>query len=567
MSIKTKMLLIPTLFSILLTSCKKHDIDYRNQEEKPNELRFFNLHGNKNSSVTQISKDLKKLNQEKPFVTKFINLAGYPRWDKGFFLPKIERNLRMQSQTTVSNSTYIIPVVSENDKFVTGAIIATIGDSSTYRLALLRDYQSYQKDKASFLKAMMILDAKVYGYNKFKIRDTIAVNNTKEVFFSQSGANSTSGRITARSNNDPCDIIEIWYNPDGDACNCNGDEYYTGEWYYADEENCFGAPAPVLTFLAGGGGGGYTWPPDYYPLPYLGGGSGGGNGSGNPPYNPVPTTEQQKTDYLIEQLNLNMNEQFYLTIHDGSLNTIFNYVYANDIPERRSIAKWVINFIPNNQDIPFSTLDNWYFKQPEFKGGELVIDPNEITYDQTIHQVALPSLSSFKTHFPKIGSSGSYTQMSSPDVYALVGGSLYQSHLNNPTQYSNACAVRGSRALLYVGIDIPVLNYGTSGQRTQKGGDNKNYILDAVSFNKFMIDKFGEAPHKLTGADANDPQKVADLLKVKNGIYVIVNNNPSSTIGAGYSGHVDLILNGNCIGGAYTAPKGGVKSIRVWVLN
>ncbi len=34
-----------------------------------------------------------------------------------------------------------------------------------------------------------------------------------------------------------------------------------------------------------------------------------------------------------------------------------------------------------------------------------------------------------------------------------------------------------------------------------------------------------------------------------------------------YSGHVDLILNGKPVGDAYTRPTGGVKSIRVWVLN
>jgi hypothetical protein len=127
--------------------------------------------------------------------------------------------------------------------------------------------------------------------------------------------------------------------------------------------------------------------------------------------------------------------------------------------------------------------------------------------------------------------------------------------------------MRGSRAILYSGINIPVLRIGSS-QRTEKGSDNKNYILDAVSFNKFMLDKFGDTPHKLEGADANNPQKVADLLKNKNGIYVIINNNSSTPPnGAGYSGHVDLMLNGKSLGGAYTTPTGGVKSIRVWVLN
>lgn len=63
-------------------------------------------------------------------------------------------------------------------------------------------------------------------------------------------------------------------------------------------------------------------------------------------------------------------------------------------------------------------------------------------------------------------------------------------------------------------------------------------------------------------------QNFIKLLNNKNGIYVIINNNPSPPpSGAGYSGHVDLILNGKCISGAYTTPRAGVKSIRIWVLE
>ncbi|MDI6048266.1 hypothetical protein QLS31_00325 [Flavobacterium sp. XS2P24] len=65
-------------------------------------------------------------------------------------------------------------------------------------------------------------------------------------------------------------------------------------------------------------------------------------------------------------------------------------------------------------------------------------------------------------------------------------------------------------------------------------------------------------------ADANDKTKIAALLKGKNGIYVIVNNDGTT---AGYTGHADLIKNGYVIGGANTSPKGGVKSIRIWILN
>lgn len=223
-----------------------------------------------------------------------------------------------------------------------------------------------------------------------------------------------------------------------------------------------------------------------------------------------------------------------------------------------------IHFMMINSNVSFSEYENWFSTDyPELESITLNINPDDITYDTPLTQQLLPSLSSYLDAFPKVGTQGNYSQMSSTNVYSLAGGSLLTSHNANPSAYSNACSIRGSRGLLYSGIDIPVLNYNGS-QRTQKGGDNKNYILDAVSFDKYMQDKFGDATHELTGAAANDPQQVANMLDSKNGIYVIVNNSSGQ---AGYSGHVDTIINGECIGGAYTNPDGGVKSIKIWVLN
>lgn len=84
-----------------------------------------------------------------------------------------------------------------------------------------------------------------------------------------------------------------------------------------------------------------------------------------------------------------------------------------------------------------------------------------------------------------------------------------------------------------------------------------------------MKAKFGEAQNVLSGVNANDPEEVARFLKGKNGIYVIVNNDPKKYElgGAGYSVHVDTIIDGICIGAAYTRPQGGVKSIKIWTLK
>ena len=246
----------------------------------------------------------------------------------------------------------------------------------------------------------------------------------------------------------------------------------------------------------------------------------------------------------------------YLTItrlfENFDSNEEFEYYYS------------LIEIFINDMNIDRNLIADWFLNSPDFIEPDLGINPEDITYDEQLTQQDLPSLNDFVDNFPKLGTTGNYTEMPTSQVYQLVGGSLLTSHQNNPSAYSNACSIRGSRGLLYSGIDIPVLNYPGVGQRTQKGGDNENYILDAVSFDKFMRDKFGDATYELTGSDANDPVQVANLLNDKNGIYVIINSSHSQ---AGYSGHVDAIIDGDCVSNAYTTPNGGVASIRIWELN
>src|SRR5699024_584394 len=130
-------------------------------------------------------------------------------------------------------------------------------------------------------------------------------------------------------------------------------------------------------------------------------------------------------------------------------------------------------------DITWEHIENWFLNEQTELGPNLSINPDLITYDAPLQQEPLPSLTDFVNNFPKLGTSGNYYAMPSPDVYQLVEGTLWTSHINDIYgNYQNACAIRGSRGLLYSGIYIPVLHYNGS-QRTQKGGDNKNYILDA----------------------------------------------------------------------------------------
>ncbi len=276
--------------------------------------------------------------------------------------------------------------------------------------------------------------------------------------------------------------------------------------------------------------------------------------------------EEIQANQLNELLDfsLSKSELDWLKRNPNEGISILSLLIDNNTSQTKKFSEEAIEFLAINTQYSFEQYENWFSPfNAELETNPTVVNPDDITFDTPLTQQALPTFTTFLTNFQKRGTSGNYSPMSTTDAYTLAGGSLLNSHINQNPQYNNACAIRASRGLLYSGIQIPVLKYNGL-QRTQKGADGKNYILDAVSFNTYMVAKFGETSAKLEGTDANDPVKVAALLNGKNGIYVIVNSN---TITAGYSGHCDVIINGKCISAAYTNPSGGVKSIRIWELN
>ena len=347
---------------------------------------------------------------------------------------------------------------------------------------------------------------------------------------------------------EPCEFGNVHEHDGPDYCEGNGSYTYS------------------ITVCSGGGGGS---------LPGDGGSGPNGPGGGGPGtgviINPYESGDNSEAFNYISSLYYqnktwaDKNSEIFISLTDR--------VYNDESQENKDFIVWGLAFFQQNStngisNVSWTQFQNWFMGTSEGKDGEY-IDPDLIEYETPIVQQSLPTLAQWYTSFPKIEENGYWKPMESPAVYQLAGGSLYTSHINDTNgNYQNACAIRGSRGLIYSGITIPVIKRSTL-QLTQKGGDGKNYILAATTFLKFMKDTFGDTPHKLENADANDPTKVANLLKGKSGIYVIENADPRPTSqgGAGYSGHVDNIVNGICISGAYTQPKGGVKSIRIWVLN
>jgi hypothetical protein len=224
----------------------------------------------------------------------------------------------------------------------------------------------------------------------------------------------------------------------------------------------------------------------------------------------------------------------------------------------------------NNTNTTWQLFENWFMGKSEGKDGVEIADINNLLSTLTYQQRSLPTYANFQNNFPKLywpEYPYYYQTLPASVVYSQVGGNLQSLYLNsgaNNGPYKNACAVRISLAFNKLGILIP--NNAITRQGANVGGIPQYYFLQAIGINDFMIKTFGDTAVKLEGAAANDKTKIVELLKGKNGIYVIVNNDGTLS-GAGYSGHADLIKNGYVIGGANTSPKGGIKSIRIWILN
>lgn len=194
---------------------------------------------------------------------------------------------------------------------------------------------------------------------------------------------------------------------------------------------------------------------------------------------------------------------------------------------------------------------NFPFPEGEDNGDEF--DYNDYSNILTTAQT-LPGRNSFYSHFPKVGSNG----MPSSQVYQLVGGHPYQAHIAGNSNYQNACALRVSRALNYSGNPISVFKNNNNEQKTEKGDDNLNYILDASSLLAYMKKTFpNSTPVHLIN---KTPTEIKTALNGKWGIYIMIPKN-RATFGA--SGHADFWSNTGCLSGCYFEKA---KEVYFWEL-
>jgi RHS repeat-associated protein len=133
--------------------------------------------------------------------------------------------------------------------------------------------------------------------------------------------------------------------------------------------------------------------------------------------------------------------------------------------------------------------------------------------------------------------------LSSPEVYKLIGGKVYQNYLSNPTAYQNSCALRLSRALNYSGADIPFVR-----DQTGSGADGKWYFYRVSDLYDHLSTTYG--PADLTGNSS--------VMAGQKGIILFQNCGWSDA-----TGHLDLWNGSNCGNHCYWNQCG---SASLWTL-
>lgn len=98
------------------------------------------------------------------------------------------------------------------------------------------------------------------------------------------------------------------------------------------------------------------------------------------------------------------------------------------------------------------------------------------------------------------------------DVANVVGGTV-EKNLKNPqyTSYKDTCCIRVSRSLNYAGDPIPWAGGGIGKVRTDKGGDNKNYIYSTYDIRIYLNARYGypqNFPGTATAQDLNGLQGI-----------------------------------------------------------
>ena len=481
----------------------------------------------------------------------------------------------------VTDTTILIPFVMEGEFSVKGFICATLNDSVSLSYSLAKDYKAYEEKldnsktaSSAFAMLSMALNKIVFNEEYYKITNPkILSTDTAHIATQKIKLNEINFSITDSANmrylilcssftqtQAVCGTPGAAVCSDEDGCDAGSCPTNSCHLVTTTTNICTGIDYPDILGSTGGGSTGE---------------GGGSNGGGPIPYvypcettqnNPTPFTATNNIEdpgdcpvpgpgdgwipledddyiYFLETLSPAQSE-FWNNVANSQYVQIFsNYLYENSFSTAaKDFIYWATNFLINNPGTTIEQFQNWFMGESEGNDGGALFNFDDYSSISVLTYANLPGRNEFYTAFPKVGTGG----MPSSQVYQLVGGHPWQAHQAGNSNYQNACAIRVSCALNYSNHPLPVYSNNAGQQKTEKGDDNKNYMLDATSLLSYMLKAYPNNPplHLVN----QTPDQFLNAIKGKWGIYIMI---PKSRTDFGASGHADFFSSSGCLSGCY----------------
>jgi len=328
----SKLLLI---FAVLSFSCRKSEIDKISPIESSSLSSFFDLHAVTNPSIKEFAIEIQRQNAAANFLNYFIESNGYLLWKSSF------------EKKTSEGVIALIPFANGNE--IRGFIVAKKSATNNFSFSL------YKKKNVKFDSGknnqvvntalsvsnpesiINLFNSKVYNIKQKIYKNSKGSTDTRVNKEDESRRASINNDLNNNSLNNIIDSssdftnscitvseeTEWWWNPDGDGCNCSGDEYYMYSTF------------DLITICVEDGGG-----PN--PVWWIGSGDSGSGGGGAPygiDHGWAPELVMPMVyDYLAEQLNLTTTQSVWLDNNWKRAKEIFDFLFGSYTPEKLQIV-------------------------------------------------------------------------------------------------------------------------------------------------------------------------------------------------------------------------------------
>lgn len=297
-----------------------------------------------------------------------------------------------------------------------------------------------------------------------------------------------------------------------------------------------------------------------------------------PVFDDINYINKLKTNYFW--YNLGDARRDWVNSKDTT-NDIYAKLINYQIEQNWTIASsvyslWAIEFFRENTEVTWAQFENWFMGTPEGEDG----DYNAAFWENpnlTFPQQNLPTYNNYVNNMARFPDGN--LMKGADNVYALVGGVVLQTRIDDPKSTENTCALKVSIALVRSDIIIPNL----PGITLEGSGEfaGKFFFLNAKELNAWMRKTFGtktgigntpiNANHFSYNAADGGPNGVdfPNKLKDKQGIYSMITTE-QYRLDARTSGHADLLFTdskgfGNCpFDCFFNLP---IQRIDIWILD